>query len=339
MKDKWFGCLVVFLVIGLLSSLTFNVVALVSLSSSIFGNKDYYLFEPEPLFEEIVVEGSRSAKDKVALIDLFGIITYQTPGDVTESMVDDFVEKLEQAKNDRRVKAVVIRMDSPGGEVAASDWMYREVLELNEVKPVVIYMDSVAASGAYYAAMGGREIIANDLCITASIGVIMQTMNFKKLQDMVGVDTITFKSGKFKDLLNPSREMMDEERLLVQNLIDETYQKFVGIVADRRGIDVDVLKNGAADGRIVNGRQALEAKLVDKLGYLEDASKRAREIAGLDEETPLVRLVAPYSFNRVLRLLGESKVDHLVEVSLVPKEFMLTPGKLYYISSHLYGAE
>jgi protease-4 len=284
-------------------------------------------------YQEVYVSGEKSSQDKIAMIDLVGIIFGQNNGG--DSMVEEVQGKLKQALETDAVKAIVVRIDSPGGEVKASDDLYRALVAAREKKPVVVYMDSVAASGGYYAAMGANYIVASDLTITASIGVILQTINYGELAGKIGLKTLTFKSGKMKDLLSPTREMTPEEQLYVQGLIDETYGKFVGIVAKERRLPEAELREGVADGRIVSGNQALAAKLVDALGTLEDAITKAEELSGAIN-AKVVRLQTVVNFSDVFRLFMQTPHNRSVQVHLSPDTLGLQPGKLYYLSRHLF---
>lgn len=319
------------LVIALAASLVVNVALLADRVGGGSGDGE---------FQEVVLEGPKyGASGKIAVVDLFGVISYGVYGQVYDTMVDDVVAKLKQAREDEDVKAILLHIDSPGGEVVASDVIYHEVARTAKDKPVVAYFDSVAASGAYYAAMGADRIVANELCITASIGVIMQTLNVEQLAQKVGVSALTFKSGKMKDLLNPTRQPTEEEIAYVQGLIDETYGKFVGIVARERGLDEARLREELADGRIVSGRRAVESKLADQVGYFEDAVAAAREAAGLSEdEAQVVRYLAPFSWNALFRTMGEAAASKpVVRLQVGPEFPQLEAGKLYYLSPHVWG--
>src|SRR5205823_1649862 len=166
---------------------------------------------------------------------------------------------------DSRVKAIVLVIDSPGGEVTASDAIYSAVVKAGARKPVVVYMESLAASGGYYVSCGGKFLMASETTITGSIGVIIQTLNYEQLFNKVGLASVIFKSGKFKDMLNGARPITPEERELVQNFIMKTYDKFLGIVAKERNLSADLLRNTIADGRILSGKEAFENKLIDGL--------------------------------------------------------------------------
>jgi protease-4 len=296
-----------------------------------------HFVHPAPAFEEELVEGDDSQKKRIAKIELFGLIAQEIPGQIGSSMVDDLVLQIRQAALDDSVAALVIHIDSPGGEVTASDILYRELALTREDKPVIVYLDSVAASGGYYTAVGGSHLMAHDLCVTGSIGVILQTLNFEGLSKIVGVSALTFKSGALKDLLNPTRPATEQEKLLVQDMIRETFDRFSSIVAKERDFDSGQLPGDLADGRIVSGQKALELKLVDATGYLDDAYADARQIAELPADAPIIRYIAPFQWSRVFRLLGQkSDPATKVQISLFPESFRLQAGKLYYLSTHLF---
>ena len=296
-----------------------------------------HFVHPAPLFEEELVEGDDSQKKRIAKIELFGLIAQEIPGEIGSSMVDDLILQIRQAAYDDSVSALVVHIDSPGGEVTASDILYRELLLTREDKPVIVYLDSVAASGGYYTAVGGSHLVAHDLCITGSIGVIMQTLNFEGLSKIVGVSALTFKSGALKDLLNPTRPATEQEKKLVQDMIQETFDRFSSIVIKERNFSDGKLPGDLADGRIVSGQKALELKLVDATGYLDDAFADARQIAKLPEDAPVIRYVAPFHWSRVFRFLGQqSESSTNLQISLFPESFRLQAGKLYYLSTHLF---
>jgi len=207
--------------------------------------------EPIPRFREILLQrGARGTSDKIVVITMRGLISSSLPGSITDSMVDDMRVALQQARDDDRVKGIVLEIDSPGGEVTASDAIYSALIKARARKPVVIYMDSLAASGGYYVSCGGKFLMASETTITGSIGVIIQTLNYEQLFNKVGLASVVFKSGKFKDMLNGARPITPEERELVQSFIMKTYDKFLGIVAKERNLPADLLRNTIADGRI-----------------------------------------------------------------------------------------
>ena len=324
------------------------IVGLILLGSSLLANllflsKDQQLLssaphvQPAPYFEEELIEGDDSQEKRIAKIDLFGVIAQEIPGQIGSSMVDDLILQIRQAADDNSIAAILLHIDSPGGEVTASDNLYHELTLVRQNKPVIVYLDSVGASGGYYTAMGGSYIMAHELCLTGSIGVIMQAINYEGLSKILGLSTLTFKSGALKDLLNPSRPASEAEKKLVQDMVAETFEKFSSIVVTERDFPDQKLPTEVADGRIVSGKQALDLKLIDATGYLQDAIADAREIAKLPENAPVIRYNAPFHFSRLFRLLGQKQdTNPKVQVSLVPESFHLQAGKLYYLSTHLF---
>lgn len=294
-----------------------------------------------PKFEEAVVVDAKIPKDgkdtdaKIALIHLRGLISSAEPGTVGETMVDDLKLELEQAATDDKVKAVVLYVDSPGGEVTASDSIYNAVRKVRDggfgvKKPVVVYMGSLAASGGYYVSCGGTYLMANETTLTGSIGVIMQSLNYRELFGKLGLETVTFKSGQFKDMLSGSRELTQEERDYVQKMVMDSYAKFVGIVARERKLNEDELRHGLADGRVISGKDAKDAKLINATGELEDAYAKALELGKVKAAT-VIKYEGPFKFGRFLKLLGQSEKAS-VEVNLAkavtPK---IEAGRLYFL--------
>src|SRR4051812_23527859 len=272
------GCLTIFLAVALCASVFINLILAASAFRR-FGSGPKFE-EPTPTFREVIVQrGARGSSDKIAIITLRGLISSSLPGNVGESMVDDMRLALEQAREDDNIRAIVLEIDSPGGEVTASDVIYNAVVKTRAKKPVVVYMDSLAASGGYYVACGGKYLMANETTITGSIGVIIQTLNYEQLFNKIGLSSIVFKSGKFKDILNGARPMTPEERDLIQRFVMETYDKFLGIVSKERGLPADMLRNNIADGRILSGKEALNAKLIDGVGQIEDAYAKAKQLS------------------------------------------------------------
>ncbi len=298
-------------------------------------------------YEESVIEDNVS-KDKLVVIPVTGIITshgFDGDGlDATQSIKD----QLELAAEDQAVKGVILKVDSPGGEVLASDEIYRAIVDFQERtdKPVVAVMGSLAASGGYYVSAPCRWIVANELTITGSIGVIMHGYNIRGLMNKVGVQPMVFKSGKFKDMLSSDKlpeEITVEEKKMVQAMIDETYGRFQTVVEDGRraankanagkgkdaGRPLQAGWKDLADGRILSGKQAHEAGLVDELGNMEVAVARAQKLAGISRAN-LVRYTMPVDFSRIFRLFGQTqgrgvKIDLGVEI---PK---LLPGRMYFL--------
>jgi protease-4 len=215
--------------------------------------------------------------DKVAILEVKGLIVDVQP----------VIEQLVKFAKDDSVKAIVFRIESPGGGVSPSQELYREIRRSAEKKPVVASMGSVAASGGYYIASGVKKIYANPGTITGSIGVIAQFTNLEELFKKIGFRMEVVKSGVFKDVGNPGRAMTAEERAYLQKLLDNVHQQFVRDVARGRRMPEEKVRE-IADGRILTGEQAKEMGLVDELGGLNDAVDAAAKMAGITGEPKLV---------------------------------------------------
>lgn len=336
MKQTRLGCLSVALFLALALSLFINFLFVVSRGTTT-ATRGLMVRTP-PKFEETVAQsakpGESGSDSKIALIHLRGIISASQGGSIGETMVDDMKLQMQQAANDRQVKAAVLYVDSPGGEVTASDTIYEAVKKVRDEakKPVVVYMGSLAASGGYYIACAGSHLMANETTLTGSIGVIMQTVNYQQLFGKVGLEMITFKSGKFKDMLSGARTLSDEEKQYVQGMVMQTYDKFVGIVASERKQDEQLLRNGVADGRVLSGKDAFENKLIDSLGEVEDAYAKAMELAGVPGAA-VVRYDARFGLGKLFKLLGQresAKVEVNLTSSVAPK---LEAGRMYFLPS------
>lgn len=200
---------------------------------------------------------------------------------------DRTVQTLLDFRSDDSVKGVVVRVDSPGGSVGPSQEIYAEVKRLAAVKPVVVSMGSVAASGGYYVALPAQKIMANPGTLTGSIGVIMGFTNYEELLEKIGLKSDVIKSGDHKDIGSPVRPMTDADRTILQTLIDDVHQQFVEHVADGRNLDFEKASK-LADGRIYTGRQAKEAGLIDELGSFRDAVDLVASIASIEGKPELV---------------------------------------------------
>jgi protease-4 len=330
-NNRKLGCLSIFLFVALCVSLLVNLMLAAVAFNRLEGTRAEVTYRP--FFDEMIVErGTRATSNKIAVISLRGLISSAVSGNVGESMVDDLRWQLEQARNDDKVRAVVLEVDSPGGEVTASDIIYDAVAKTRMKKPVVVYMESLAASGGYYVSCGGQYLMANETSITGSIGVIIQTLNYQQLFDKIGLSSVVFKSGKFKDMLNGARPITPEERDLVQSFVMKTYEKFLGIVAKERKLPAETLRNGIADGRILSGRDALENKLIDGLGQIEDAYAKAREL-GHAPDAKIVSYRPPFSLGRVFRMLakgGDNKIELSLPGRMAPQ---LESGRAYFLPS------
>jgi len=240
---------------------------------------------PGPLREE-QVSGTGAAK--VVMIDLSGLISSHDQGSLfaeSPNMVARIKEELTKAAEDEKVKAVVLRINSPGGTVSASDILYHEVKAFKEKRkiPVVASIVDVGASGGYYVAAAADKILAHPASVTGSVGVIMMTVNAQGLLEKIGVQTTAVTSGPRKDMGSPFRPMTPEERAIFQSVIDSFYNRFLTVVKDGRpNLSVEQVRK-LADGRIYSGDQAMANGLVDGVGYLDDAIESAKQAAGLSE--------------------------------------------------------
>lgn len=322
------GCALLLVFLALCASLFFNLVLMALLGTG--GAESMASRGFMPALQEITVEDGAAGAGKIAVIPVQGIIYTDDQTEWGTSMVDDIKNALQTALEDDSVKAVVLAVNSPGGEVTASDIIYHEVLKVQKKKPVVVAMTSLAASGAYYIACAADWIVANETTFTGSIGVIIQSLNYEGLFDKVGLDAVVFKSGKFKDMLSGSRPMTPEEQAYVEGMVMQVYERFLGIVSRARDLPADGLRETFADGRIITGKDAKEAGLVDQLGYVEDAYDKARALANAPE-AGVIRYQSGINFQRLLRLLGagaQSKVQ--VQLDGAPR-FRLQPGQAYLL--------
>ncbi|MEK6538303.1 MAG: signal peptide peptidase SppA [Nitrospirota bacterium] len=217
--------------------------------------------------------------EKIAVVKIEGVLL--------ESK--DIIEELREHRENKSVKAILLRIDSPGGAVAPSQEIYTEVLKIREEgkKKIVTSMGSVAASGGYYIASASDKIVANPGSVTGSIGVIIELANVSGLMKKVGVESVVIKSGKFKDVGSLFRTMTTEERELLQGVIDDTYDQFIEAVSVGRGISKEDLIP-IADGRVFTGRQAKKLGLVDELGSMQDAIRITAEMAGIKGEPDII---------------------------------------------------
>ena len=208
--------------------------------------------------------------DKIAIVEVKGVIS-QSSG---------IIEELQQYVDDKDVKAIILRIDSPGGGVGPSQEIYREVMKIRPKKKVVTSMGSVAASGGYYIASASDLIVANPGTITGSIGVIMQFSNFEELLKKIGIKGVVLKSGEHKDIGSPFREMTPEEKKIMQDVLDNVHQQFIQAVADGRKLDPAKVAE-IADGRIFTGEQAKNLGLVDQMGNLQDTIEITAKMVGI----------------------------------------------------------
>jgi len=234
--------------------------------------------------------GGRMWEDGVAVVRIEGVIVSGKEPDwalttSASAYSESIVDRLERAAADTTVKAIVLRVNSPGGGIVATDEIYTALKELE--KPIVVSMGEMAASGGYYVSCAAGEILANPATLTGSIGVISTVPNFEELLDKIGIEMLVIKSGTMKDELSPYREPSDEEIAHWQGITDEAYEQFLGVVIEGRDLDPEEARE-LADGRVYTGQQALELGLVDRLGNLPDAITLAAELGGIEGEPRVI---------------------------------------------------
>ncbi len=273
---------------------------------------------PGPL-QETQVDGT--GKAKVLLIEISGMISSQEKEGFrpTPSMIASVKEQLTRAAKDEQIKAIVLRINTPGGTVTASDIIYHELKTFKTIRkvPIIASIMDLGTSGGYYIAAAADKVLAHPSSVTGSIGVIMLTVNAKGLLEKIGVEATAVTSGPRKDMGSPFRTMTVEERAIFQGLIDSFYQRFLTIVQEGRvNLQMEQIKR-LADGRIYTGEQAKEAGLVDEIGYLEDAVEVAKKQAGLtDARVVTYQRPGEYSNNVYSKLVAPSGLASLAEFDL-----------------------
>jgi protease-4 len=238
--------------------------------------------------EESTLEGQGTAK--ILILDLSGVLSDETPGlSLTASaprvpILARIQEELRKASKDDNVKAIILRINSPGGTITASDTIYHEIVDFKQRTklPVIAAILDVGASGGYYVACAADTIVANPTSVTGSIGVLMLTVNAHGLMEKIGVAPVAIKSGAMKDAGSPFRALTPEERAVFQGMIDDMYGRFVKIVVRSRKIPETRVRE-FADGRVYTSEQALSLGLIDKVAYLDEVVGMARQAAGVQE--------------------------------------------------------
>lgn len=235
---------------------------------------------------------SQSGSSKIGVIEINGMIAGSSSVSILGNEMasaNEIMSAIRKARERSDIKAVVLRINSPGGTAAASQEIGIELDKLRETgKPIVTSMGDTCASGGYWVACGSDYIIANGTTLTGSIGVIMELTNLEELYEKIGISSRVIKSGEFKDIGSPSRDLTQEEHNILQAIIDDSYQQFLDQVRKGRKDKInDQELIDVADGRIFTGRQALEIGLVDSIGNYYDAIKKAEEMAGLAEDTTI----------------------------------------------------
>jgi protease-4 len=260
-------------------------------------------------------------EDAVAVVRIEGTIVSGSEPDWALSASgnaysESIIGRLKRAAEDPSVKAIVLRINSPGGGIVATDEIYTALTEIN--KPIVVSMGEMAASGGYYVSCAAEKIVANPVTFTGSIGVISTVPNFEGLLDKLGIEMLVIKSGTMKDELSPYREPTEEEIAHWQGITDEAYEQFLGIVTEARGLDPEKARE-LADGRVYTGRQALDLGLIDELGNLSDAIELAADLAGMEGEPRIIEYQRTPNLMEILLsglspLPGQMSVDDLLGI-------------------------
>ena len=274
---RWIALVVAAAVLGI--SLVINS-AFTFLQNGFGESVDELMTSTESSISEVVIEDG-DFDNRVAVLNVDGVI--QDAGEASSLFGTTgynhsfFMEQLENVKEDSSVKAVVLTVNSPGGGVVESAEIYDKITEIQEEteKPFYVSMGATAASGGYYIAAPADKIFVNEETLTGSIGVIMQSVNYGELAERYGVDFVTIKSGPYKDIMSPTRDMTDDERALLQEMLDDSYESFVDVIEEGRGMTEDEVR-AVADGRVMNGRQAVEVNLADDFGFEEDVIEQVK---------------------------------------------------------------
>ncbi|MBQ0139642.1 MAG: signal peptide peptidase SppA [Kurthia sp.] len=258
---------------------------LLNLSRSNFSKQVESLMSTSDMARTTIQEGSNTSQIAVLKVDgtiqdtgeesLFGSTGYNH---------QQFLKQLDDIKEDTNVKGVVLEVNSPGGGVIESKQIYEKIITIQKSRGIPFYvsMGSMAASGGYYISAPADKIFVDEETLTGSIGVIMQSMNYSKLAEKYGVEFETIKTGPYKDIMSGSREMTEGDRKILQSMVDDSYQRFLKVVSDGRDMPMDAVKK-VADGRVMNGTQAVKAGLADDFGYLDDvitALKKEKDLKG-----------------------------------------------------------
>jgi len=269
--------------VGIAATLFLGSLAANTLTTDVSSSMGSFLDGGGEAFDEKIIEEGTAGQGKVAVIHLRGAIQSDAGGGLFAGGYDHdlFLDQLDHAANDPNVHGVILRINTPGGGVVESDEIHDKVKEIQEDfrKKVYVSMGSMAASGGYYVSAPADQIYANSQTITGSLGVIMQSINVAELAEEWGVSTEVIKSGPYKDIMSQTREMTDDERNILQSLVDDSYNRFVDVIEAGRDLDRDRVIE-LADGRIYTGAQALDEGLIDGLGHLDDVIDHMKEDLG-----------------------------------------------------------
>lgn len=277
-KRRWIALLIAAVLLAV--SLLWQAAA--SIATADF-DEIFNLQQQQEYQTEVVQEGSPA--NKIVVLRLNGVIQNTTGSPLNTATYNHtrFLDMMETAAEDPNVGGIILRVNTPGGGVVESAQLHDQVVEIQETyeKPVYVSMGNTAASGGYYLAASADKIVAHPGTMTGSIGVIMQSFNVSELADNIGIDMNTIKSGEFKDIMSPTREMTEEERDILQTMIDDMYADFVQVIVEGRDMTEERVRE-LGDGRVYTGSQAMEEDLVDALGNLEDTIAMLKEEQGLE---------------------------------------------------------
>ncbi|USK73760.1 signal peptide peptidase SppA [Peribacillus frigoritolerans] len=278
------------------------------------------LFASESAFYEEVIEGD-DYTNVIAVFDVEGTIQDTGEASLLSSTTYNhraFMDKLKMAEENDDIKGIILRVNSPGGGVVESAEIHEKILDIKKVKkPVYVSMGSMAASGGYYISAPADKIYASPETMTGSLGVIMQGYNYEKLAKKYGVEFQTIKSGPHKDIMSPTREMTGEEREILQDMIDNSYDQFVKIIADGRDMPEEEVRE-IADGRIYDGRQAKENHLIDDFGHLDDVIAAMKTDIG-KKDAQVIRYTDEVGFGSLFSMGAQKMLGNDVETAVLTK--------------------
>jgi protease-4 len=287
------------------------------------------------LREEVVQRGSGVFPSKIVIIEVEGMLLNTRSGGLLQPQENDvslFAQQLDRAEHDPAVRAIVLRVNSPGGTVSASDSMYQTLLKFKERchKPVVASTQDVSASGAYYVSCAADKIVAQPTSIVGSIGVIFNSFDVSETMSKIGVRSEAIKSGPLKDMGSPFKPLGQPERAVMQGMVDEFYARFKAIVKSNRHLD-DATLTAVSDGRVFTGSRAVEVHLVDQLGYLPDAIELAKQLANAPgAETLLYKRPYGYGGSIYANSSPTTPQANVIQFNLSPAQAFLPTG-FYYL--------
>ena len=294
------------------------------------------LVPPVAPLKETTIMGK--GKDKILIVDISGIISEEEKRGIAgisgePDMVARIKEELKMAAKDKRIKAVILRINSPGGTVTASDMIYHEIEQFKGktgIRVIACIMD-LGASGGYYIAVSADKILAHPTTVTGSIGVIMLNISIEGLLQKVGIKDTSIKSGEHKDMGSPLKTMSEEERKIFQGVMDNMYERFLGVIAENRKELTSERLRTLADGRIYTAQQALENKLIDQIGYLDEAIELAMKESGLTKARVIIYHRPGTYKNNIYSQLTSSSFGSINLLNIDLKTFIRsgTPSFMY----------